>query len=106
MPKLTIRRFIKRVPSSEGGRSVPVTWRNLTGKKLIVLWINSRGKLQFSRSLEAGQVMKRSAQIGHRYEAHYFRNKNRDGQHYIRSLPLTSFVTTPGAVWEIKRWGK
>ena len=108
MPKLTISRIIRRVSSLDGGRHVPVTWRNGFRKKVVILWIDSKGKLQFSntRHLEPGQERKRSAFTGVRYEAHYAHEDYANAQDYFFSQPLSSFVVTPRAVWEIKPAGK
>ena len=102
MPKLTVRRFVKRTPSPMQWTACSVTWRNHTGKKVIVLFINERGKLQFSRWLEAGQVMHRSARLRYSYEAHYARKDYTHGEQFRDSLPLTSFLVTDGAVWDIR----
>ena len=106
MPKLTIMRFIKRVPSPEHGKACNVTWRNLTPKEVVVLWINPQGKLNFSRHIKAGEVMKRSAQYLFRYEAHYLRKDYTSAEDYTLTLPLTSFVVAADAVWEIRPPGK
>jgi len=102
MPKLTVRRFVKRVPSPGRWVQSHVTWRNLCPREVILLFINERGKLQFSRRLKSGQVMPRPARLGYNYEAHYAREGFTNGEHYRDSLPLTSFTVTPNAVWEIK----
>ena len=104
MPKLTVTRVIKRIPSAEGGRHRPVTWRNRCGKDVTILWIDPLGKLQFSvtRYLRPGQELKRSAFVGVRYEAHYPRKDCANAQDYIFSQPLSSFLVAPGAIWEIK----
>ena len=104
LPKLTITRFIKRVPSLEKGPSSPVTWRNLSGKDVVILWIDAEGDLQFSvtRDLKPGQELRRHAFAGVRYEAHYFRKDYAHAKDYTFSQPLTSFVVAPGAVWEIR----
>ena len=106
MPKLTITRFIKRVPSPEGGPSVHVTWRNLCRKEVVVLYIDPLGNLKFSRYLKPGQVMKRSAQDRFSYEAHYLRKDYTRAEDYTLSLPLTTSVVAADAVWEIKPRGK
>jgi len=104
MPKLTISRIIRRIPSTEGGAHRPVTWRNRCAKGVTILWIDPQSRLRFSvtRYLEPGQELKRSAFVGIRYEAHYPRKDYTNAQDYIFSQPLSSFVVTPGAVWEIK----
>jgi len=108
MPKLTISRIIRRVSSLDGGRYVPVTWRNGFRKKVVILWIDPKGKLQFSstRHLEPGRERKRSAYIGVRYEAHYARDDYAKAQDYFFTQPLSSFVVAEGAVWEIKPGGR
>jgi len=83
-----------------------VTWRNHTGKKVIVLFINEKGKLQFSRWLEAGQVMRSPARLRYSYEAHYARKDFTHGEQFRRSLPLTSFIVVPNGLWEIKPVGR
>jgi hypothetical protein len=102
MPKLTVRRFAKRIPSPMKWKGCWVTWRNHTGKKVIVLFINEEGKLNFSRWLEAGQVMRRPARLQYSYEAHYARKDFTTGEQFRDSLPLTSFLVTDGAVWDIR----
>ncbi|MDP6542462.1 MAG: NPCBM/NEW2 domain-containing protein [Phycisphaerae bacterium] len=102
MPKLTIRRFVKRVPSPAKWVRCSVTWRNHTKKKVIALFINEKGMLQFSRWLEAGQVMHRPARVGYSYEAHYARKGFTHGEQFRESLPLTSFIVTDGGVWDIR----
>jgi len=102
IPKLTIRRFVKRIPSPGHWVRCSVTWRNHTDKKVIVLFINEEGKLNFSRWLEAGQVMHRSARLQYSYEAHYARKDFTIGEQFRDSLPLTSFLATDGAVWDIR----
>jgi hypothetical protein len=106
MPKLTIIRFVKRLPSLGGGKSCHVTWRNLTDKDVLVLYINPAGKLQGSRYLKPGQEMKRQANVGNSYEAHYLREDHTRAMVYASRLPLATHVVTPGAVWEIKPRGR
>jgi len=108
MPKLTINRFIKRIPSADGGRSSPITWRNHYRKKLVVLWVDSQGKLNFSinRHLEAGQELKRHAFAGVRYETHYHRKDYANATDYTFIQPLSTFVVVFNGVWEIKPGGR
>ncbi|MBC8372730.1 MAG: NPCBM/NEW2 domain-containing protein [Planctomycetes bacterium] len=104
MPKLTISRIIRRVSSLDGGRYVPVTWRNGFRGKVVILWIDPKGKLQFSSTphLEPGRELRRSAYIGVRYEAHYARDDYAKARDYFFTQPLSSFAVADGAVWEIK----
>ena len=104
MPKLNISRFVKRIPSARQGAHIPVTWRNHCNKDVRILWIDQKGKLNFSvtRFLSAGQVLNRSAFTGVRYEAHYPHKDYTEPKDFILSQPISTFVVTPGAVWEIK----
>ena len=104
MPNLIIRRFIKRIPSLDSGKNCYVTWRNLTRKEVLVLYISSSGSLQGSRYLKPGQELKRDARIGWSYEAHYLRWDHRQASNYATCLPLGTHVATPNAVWDIKPW--
>jgi hypothetical protein len=104
MPKLDISRIIIRLPSTDRGAHRPVTWRNHCKKEVTILWINSQGKLGFSvtRRIKPGEELKRSAFVGVRYEAHYPRKDYVNAQDYFFSQPLSSFLTAPDAVWDIK----
>jgi len=102
LPGLTVRRFARRVPSAKGGPDCQVTWRNLTNKEVLVLYITWNGGLQGSRYLKPGQEMKRPTKVGHSYEAHYLRWDHTQVSNYISCPPLATHVATPGAVWEIK----
>jgi len=102
MPKLNITRIIKRIPSLQGGKNCDVTWRNLTRKEVLVLYINPSGKLQGSRYLKPGQELKRDSHVGWSYEAHYLRWDHRQVSNYAFSEPLGTHVVTPDAVWEIR----
>ena len=106
MPKLTITRIVKRIPSLEGGKDCYVTWRNLTGKEVLVLYINPSGKLQGSRYLKPGQELKRKTRVGWSYEAHYLRWDHRQVSKYAPLPPLATHVVTPDAVWDIRPWGE
>jgi hypothetical protein len=102
MPKLTITRIVERIPSPLKWTACTVTWRNYTGKKVVVLYINQKGGLQGSRHLEPGQIMVRAARTGYSYEAHYRQEPWSGGEEYRLSLPLSSFIVKDGAVWDIR----
>jgi len=102
MPKLSIARIIERTPSPVNWVKCTVTWRNHTDKKVIVLYINEKGRLQGSRRLAPGQTMVRSARSGYSYEAHYELDTYHGGEEYRLSLPLSSFIVKDGAVWDIR----
>jgi hypothetical protein len=101
LPGLTVKRFARRVPSTQGAPYCHVTWRNLTRRDVIVLYINTNGRPQFSRHLKPGQEMKRDARAGWSYEAHYLRKGRRSGRDYASDPPLARHIVSPGAVWEI-----
>jgi hypothetical protein len=101
LPGLTVKRFARRVPSVMGGPHCNVTWRNLTQKELLILYINAKGGLQGSRYLKPGQEMRRPSQVGSSYEAHYLRWHHSKVDNYIPCPPLATHIATPGAVWEI-----
>jgi len=104
MPKLKVSRFVKRIPSARQGAHIPVTWRNHCNKDVRILWIDQKGKLNFSVTLflSAGQVLNRSAFTGVRYEAHYPHKDYTDPEDYRLSQPISTFVVTPGGIWNIK----
>jgi len=108
LPALEISRIIPRTPSISKGRYTPVTWRNLTRRKVIIIWVSEDGTLKFSStpSLEAGQERKRSAYIGVRYEAHYWHADHPNARDYFYRQPLSRFTMTSGGVWEIKPGAK
>jgi len=102
MPDLDVAHVAERIPSvALHFRDCSVTWRNLTGKLVLVLWITQNRRLQGSRWLEPGQVLVRKARIGYSYEAHYGDRKAPYAA-YTHSVPLSSFIVKPNAVWDIK----
>ncbi|MDP6635307.1 MAG: NPCBM/NEW2 domain-containing protein [Phycisphaerae bacterium] len=106
MPKLTITRTIKRIPSHREGGRADVAWRNLTGRRIVVLYVDPRDGLRFSVFLEPGQVRKVMSNGGSRLEAHYIRKDFTRAEHYASSLPLTTCHSYPGKVWDIKPVGQ
>ncbi len=102
MPKLNITRIVERIPSSLTWTKCTVTWRNHTGKRVLVLYINQKGRLQGSRHLAAGQTLVREARSGYSYEAHYYRDEYKNWEDYRLTLPLSSFIVKDGAVWDIR----
>jgi len=108
MPALTVHRFIKRIPSAEGGRGGNVTWRNGCQRDLAILWVDPQGVLTFSSTprLTPGQELKRHAFAGIRYEAHFLRRDFTRAEDYLFTQPLSTFNAAPDAVWEIKPAGR
>ena len=104
LPKLTVSRLIKRIASKKGGAHRPVVWRNLCKRDVTILWINQKGKLKFSvtKRIRPGEELKRHAFVGIRYEAHYIDEDRPSAEDYRLCQPLSSFLTAPNAVWEIK----
>ena len=108
MPKLTIHRFIKRIPSAGRGHGCAMTWRNLTRKEVTIIWVDSQGKLIFSSTprLKPGEELKRNGNTGIRYEAHYLRKDYVNAKDYIFSQPLSNLRVVPDTLWEIKLGGR
>ena len=106
MPGLTITRLIKRTPSPKKNKRIQITWRNLTRRNVVVLWIDTEGKLRFSDYLKPAHVMTRPAHDGHRYETHYRRKDYASAEDYRFTQPLASFVAKSRAICDIKPWKK
>ena len=106
MPKLSVTRIIPRTPSYRGGKQFGVTRRNLTGRYVIVLYVDPEGKLRTSGYLKPWQVKLVRSSSGSRLEAHYLRKDYTSAEQYTFSLPLTTCHSTPGVVWDIRPVGK
>ena len=105
MPKLAITRTIKRIPSHRKGGRADVTWRNLTDRDVMVLYVNPRDKLLFSQFLRPGQAVHVMSNGGSRLEAYYFRRDYKRPEQYAFTLPLATCNSKPGMVWDIKPVG-
>ena len=102
MPELEVAHVAERIPSvAHHFGDCTVTWRNHTGKLVLVLYILPTRKLQGSRWLEPGQVLVREARVGYSYEAHYG-DRKAPWNAYTHSVPLSSFIVKPNAVWDIR----
>jgi len=106
MPKLEISRTIKRIPSHRNGAWIPVTWRNLTGREVAIIYVGPDMKLRFSRFLNPGQVVRVTSNEGSRIEAHYRRKEFTSPEQYAASLPLTTCNSRRGIVWDIRPVGQ
>ena len=109
IPKLSIARFIKRVPSVAGGRGgCSLTLRNSYRKTVVILYIDFKGNLQFSSTplLRPGQQVRRSGQAGIQYEAHYHRGDFVRPTDYIYNQPLSSLLVSGNGFWDIKPGGE
>jgi len=102
MPELKVAHVAERIPSPAAHfRDCTVTWRNHTGKLVLVMYIKPDRSIQGSRWLEPGKVLVRKARVGYSYEAHYG-DRKLPWAAYTHSVPLSSHIAKPNAVWDIK----
>ena len=106
LPKVRINRTIQRVESHYKGGRAPVTWRNLTDRRVVVLYVRQKSGVQFSAYLEPGQALPVTSNGGSRLEAHYVRKGFTNPKQYRFILPLTTCHSAPGRVWDIKPPGR
>ncbi|MDP7286645.1 MAG: NPCBM/NEW2 domain-containing protein [Phycisphaerae bacterium] len=106
MPKLTVTRTIKRIPSHREGGRADVVWRNLTGRRIVVLYVDPRDGLRFSQFLAPGQAVNVMSNGGSRLEAHYIVRDYTHPKQYAFTLPLTTCNSVPGKIWDIKPVGQ
>jgi len=102
MPKLKITRKINRPPSHRNGKWIGVGLRNLTSRRVVILYADPKDGLRFSRYLNPGQSVKSESNEGSRLEAHYYRKEFTRPEQYARNLPLTTCNSTVGVTWDIK----
>ena len=102
MPELKVAHVAERIPSvALHFRDCTVTWRNHTGKLVLVMYIKPDRSIQGSRWLEPGQILVRKARVGYSYEAHYG-DRKLPWAAYTHSVPLSSHIAKPNAVWDIR----
>ena len=106
LPNVQINRTIKRIDSHYNGGPAPVIWRNLTDRRVVVLYVRQKAGVQFSKFLEPGQALNVSSNGGSRLEAHYVRKGFTSPKQYNFILPISTCHSVSGRVWDIKPVGR
>jgi hypothetical protein len=85
-----------RSPSASYSPRCAFTVRNNYGKEVSLFLLSHWGGLHGFTRLKSGRQIRRTSGIGARYEAHLITKD------YNKSKPISRFVASPNAVWDIK----